>query len=513
MSSNLNTDVSEIKAVSILEMSKNGKGFQLKLDIVQEIFQSVENLPVAIISVSGALREGKSFILNLLLHYLLQQEKWHSNKNRKTYNVFKSRNGIESETIGINITNKPITLRDENDEKVAVFLMDTEGLFDKQRDAKECSTVFAMSCLLSSLQIYNVFRQVQESNLQHLQIFSNYAMATAGKKKKSASTSAPFQALMFLVRDWANRNIACNSKGAEEYLGKFLETDKAENKVVRQQIRSSFSKVRCHLLPRPGDEVALKDGDEIFVSDIADKFVQGVDNLGEQLFAEENLTAKKLNGITITGQGFVDLAVEYAAILHDGKMPKAESILKANRQVFVLDRTRQIEFEYHDSMKEKVAGKYINPSKLEELHKEYLQRALQQHNEMVKDSEPDEKERMKTMGEHMLIQLQTFFQAMQHDNNAKKKIQKTAIKRCISESGKLYKAELKKAAHGVYLEEVSGPSKHAQQQILEAFYKCTCEYDQEIVQECIPAFNRTIMAREKEFLNKNAQKRVKVAYR
>uniref|UniRef100_L7N0V0 GB1/RHD3-type G domain-containing protein n=1 Tax=Ciona intestinalis TaxID=7719 RepID=L7N0V0_CIOIN len=161
MCSAVNVDVAEIRAVSILEMSGNGKEFGLKLEVVEEIFKSVKNLPVAIISVSGALREGKSFILNLLLHYLVQQNKWHSDRKRKTYNVFKSKNGTESETVGINITNKPILLRDKDDKTVAVFLMDTEGLFDKERDAKECSTVFAMSCLLSSFQIFNVFRQLQ----------------------------------------------------------------------------------------------------------------------------------------------------------------------------------------------------------------------------------------------------------------------------------------------------------------------------------------------------------------
>uniref|UniRef100_H2XNT9 GB1/RHD3-type G domain-containing protein n=2 Tax=Ciona intestinalis TaxID=7719 RepID=H2XNT9_CIOIN len=123
------------------------------------------------------MRKGKSFMLNMLLHHLL---KWNLNSRNPTgdeiiRNVFQCKGGNERVTIGINITDKPIILMNKVGEEVAVFLMDSEGLFDK----KQSATVFAISTLLSSLQIFNVSEQIQECDLQYLQMFTNYTKLSA----------------------------------------------------------------------------------------------------------------------------------------------------------------------------------------------------------------------------------------------------------------------------------------------------------------------------------------------
>jgi len=53
-----------------------------------------------------------------------------------------------------------------------VLLMDTQGAFDSMSTIKDCATVFALSTLLSSVQIYNIMSNLQEDDLQHLQVFS-----------------------------------------------------------------------------------------------------------------------------------------------------------------------------------------------------------------------------------------------------------------------------------------------------------------------------------------------------
>jgi len=54
--------------------------------------------------------------------------------------------------------------------QASVLLMDTQGAFDSMSTVKDCATVFALSTLLSSVQVYNLMSNVQEDDLQHLQV-------------------------------------------------------------------------------------------------------------------------------------------------------------------------------------------------------------------------------------------------------------------------------------------------------------------------------------------------------
>ena len=54
--------------------------------------------------------------------------------------------------------------------QVVVLLMDTQGAFDSQSTVKDCATVFALSTMISSVQVYNLSQNIQEDDLQHLQV-------------------------------------------------------------------------------------------------------------------------------------------------------------------------------------------------------------------------------------------------------------------------------------------------------------------------------------------------------
>lgn len=56
--------------------------------------------------------------------------------------------------------------------QVAVLLMDTQGAFDSQSTIKDCATLFALSTMTSSVQVYNLSQNIQEDDLQHLQVRS-----------------------------------------------------------------------------------------------------------------------------------------------------------------------------------------------------------------------------------------------------------------------------------------------------------------------------------------------------
>jgi atlastin len=97
--------------------------------------------------------------------------------------------------------------------------MDTQGAFDNNSSMKQCATIFALSTLISSVQVYNISQQVQETDLTNLQLFTEYgrlAMENCGK--------CPFQKLMFLVRDWSNMDdYSFGVSGGRDYINYVLQ--------------------------------------------------------------------------------------------------------------------------------------------------------------------------------------------------------------------------------------------------------------------------------------------------
>ena len=55
---------------------------------------------------------------------------------------------------------------------MAVLLMDTQGAFDNQSTVRDCATIFALSTMITSVQVYNLSQMIQENDLQHLQVIN-----------------------------------------------------------------------------------------------------------------------------------------------------------------------------------------------------------------------------------------------------------------------------------------------------------------------------------------------------
>lgn len=59
----------------------------------------------------------------------------------------------------------------ETGEEIAILLMDTQGLFDRETDKIGVTAISSMSTLISSVQIYNLMQTIQSNDLEHLQVF------------------------------------------------------------------------------------------------------------------------------------------------------------------------------------------------------------------------------------------------------------------------------------------------------------------------------------------------------
>lgn len=83
---------------------------------------------------------------------------------------FSWRGGCERDTTGILFWSEVFLATLPDGEKVGVILMDTQGAFDSESTVRDCATVFALSTMISSVQIYNLSHNIQEDDLQHLQV-------------------------------------------------------------------------------------------------------------------------------------------------------------------------------------------------------------------------------------------------------------------------------------------------------------------------------------------------------
>lgn len=86
---------------------------------------------------------------------------------------FSWKSGIARDSTGI-IVWSDVFLHDFDDDgdkdKIAILLMDSQGLFDTQSTSDENNQVFTLSCLFSSMQIMNLSENIQENDLQYLQV-------------------------------------------------------------------------------------------------------------------------------------------------------------------------------------------------------------------------------------------------------------------------------------------------------------------------------------------------------
>lgn len=240
---------------------------------------------------------------------------------------FKWRGGSKPETNGIWIWSEIFSHDFENGDKVAIILLDTQGIFDHKSSMKDCISIFAISMLLSSVLCYNVMYNVEEDKLQYLQYFMNYAQFAMNDSCKKA-----FHKLLFIVRDWPH--IDDHEFGySNDFVNDLLaENAKQTNEMLelRKQLRKSIEHIEAFLMPYPEDMIS---GCEHFTGDVVQidsDFIESVKILAPSIFAPENLIPKQLNGRGIRVNDFMANIETFVNLFNSDELPEPQSILKVS---------------------------------------------------------------------------------------------------------------------------------------------------------------------------------------
>ncbi|KRY58631.1 Atlastin-2 [Trichinella britovi] len=346
---------------------------------------------VAVISVAGTFRRGKSFMLNFFLKYLKAENSDWLGDQDSTLEGFSWRGGAERDTSGLLLWSKPFIIElPDSKEEIVILLMDTQGAFDSQSTVKDCATIFALSTMLSSVQIYNLSQNIQEDDLQHLHLFTEY-----GRLALMDEDSKPFQSLYFLVRDWSFPYEAeYGFVGGERMLQKRLEVSKNQHEELQQlrmHIRACFADVKCFLMPHPGLRVATSPTFRGQLSEIEPQFIDQLKQFVPYVLSPQNVVLKEIGGRTVTCRELLEYFRAYMKIFEGEDLPEPKSMLLASVVFIQLEATATAEANnlaavsccratYCRGMEEKCGGDtpYLSSAMLEAEHAENRKVAIEQ---------------------------------------------------------------------------------------------------------------------------------------
>uniref|UniRef100_A0A8C3SR94 Atlastin GTPase 1 n=1 Tax=Chelydra serpentina TaxID=8475 RepID=A0A8C3SR94_CHESE len=288
---------------------------------------------------------------------------------------FSWRGGSERETTGIQIWSELFLVDKPDGKKVAVLLMDTQGTFDSQSTLRDSATVFALSTMISSIQVYNLSQNVQEDDLQHLQVspWCSWRGWREGRKRGS---------LIFLVRDWSfPYEFSYGADGGSEFLEKRLKVSGNQHEElqnVRKHIHSCFTNISCFLLPHPGLKVATNPNFDGKLKEIDDEFIKNLKVLIPWLLSSESLDVKEINGNNITCRGLVEYFKAYIKIYQGEELPHPKSMLQATAEANNLAAVATAKDTYNKRMEEVCGGDkpFLAPSDLQTKHLELKEEAV-----------------------------------------------------------------------------------------------------------------------------------------
>jgi len=332
---------------------------------------------VAVISVIGAFRTGKSFLLDLFLRYLRHDdvdlggaEHWPPRGQGATCRPprwltawgdairneegFKFAGGMDVCTEGIWVWSEPFLRRVEGRD-VVLLLLDTQGAWDPIMTEEQSATIFGLTSLLSSKQIYNINMQIQRDRVENLAYFMRFAQAALRASDaagvQTGDLDRPFQSLDFLVRDWANFEDEwsveqCRAQ-MREHLDRHLNPNRVTEGTTAEALYSMFGQINCFCLPHPGTKIQ-KSAWTGQISDIDVDFLRFVDIYIRETFSQ-GLQPKTVLGAELTTNTFPHVLRHFVVAFHNAA-PSAVPFCQAMTNFMVLAAKNSAMTTYSDRM-------------------------------------------------------------------------------------------------------------------------------------------------------------------
>ncbi|XP_076810072.1 atlastin-3-like [Clavelina lepadiformis] len=434
------TSLNKTEAINITKR-ENGK-INLDKSVLEKVLGNpkVAKYPVAIYSVAGPFRTGKSFLLNLFVRYLERRETTKSvppplepNDKEPLAGPFKFQGGVsEGCTEGIWITKEPFIISTKTKKKVALFLMDTQGAFDQKSSIKEGSILFALSLLLSSYQFFNLKTNIDSLHLQALGNFAEYA-----QNVRDTKSSFLIQNFMFLIRDWKTiEDHQHGLYGGKCYLNTVLDGDNGadENVKTNKFLKENFSELSCYLWPSPDPKIEGmgKNSKVCDMKDVGTEFMKKASEFFEYLcFENENLMVKREGAEELNCRKLYEFASHFADVISQGSIDTVESYFEAGKAA-------KMEIIFRDCVEiYRMCLLNFGNEPVDERHERGMKKALNEFQEKSKHSNKD----LRIKGrENLQQEIDKIYRLEQ-----KKEKNNTLLEKCV----KMYRMRMKKDFSGI----------------------------------------------------------------
>ncbi|XP_073478428.1 RING finger protein 112-like isoform X1 [Aquarana catesbeiana] len=247
--------------LQLVSVNRTGQ-LHLNESAVKRCFLECDDRPVYVISVIGKRRTGKSLLMNCFMRALRNMEKKiYDLGEDEPLNGFPWRFGTDIVTEGIWIWGKPFLL-ENNGEKMAIFLLDTEGTEDKAYHEMASMKLHVLTMMISSHLVYNVKGNLKETDINYLEIYCD---------PLENDPFHPFFELKFvdvLVRDRPD-----GEEKGEHFPTTYIK--KEIQKLGRRDMKGVLNMVeertvRCFLMPYPGN--AIVEGERARLRDMNEDF-------------------------------------------------------------------------------------------------------------------------------------------------------------------------------------------------------------------------------------------------
>ena len=321
-------------------VSLEGTRFQVH-EKALEVLRGAEG-DVAVVSCCGRSRQGKSFLLNVLLRKMFEIG------DHETFDGFRTSGSTEPCTkgepppsssrslapsltpfaalppparthiLGLYLWPEPLT-GTKNGRKLSVFFLDSEGVDAYDQTATYSAEVFSMAVLLSSVFVYNSVGAIDESAIDKLSLVCELTRLIKGRP----SDADEMPSLVWLLRDFF---LDFDGEGGA---AGYLETALAprgssrgggHRDEIRDAVKSLFPVRDCVAVARPhNEERELRRLADLPVSGLRREFRDGVEKVYQKIL--DRVRPKRFGDRRLDGPMLADLVRVYAESINEGAVP------------------------------------------------------------------------------------------------------------------------------------------------------------------------------------------------
>ncbi|EGR31026.1 hypothetical protein IMG5_118990 [Ichthyophthirius multifiliis] len=319
------------------------EGFQLNQEAENYLLSLDPQKKLAVISIVGKYRTGKSFFVNRVLLDRVG--------NKEGFSVGPTINPC---TKGLWIWKECLKTENQKNEDLNVILIDTEGFGGMDENENHDSRIFLFSLLLSSYFIYNSQGNIDENALNTISLIINLAkdLKIENSSNEKQILSEYFPSFMWILRDFALQMVDQSGQKItpKEYLEKALEQQKGisdnieQKNKIRRLLKHYFQDRDCFPLIRPVEsEQNLQKLNDIPNEDLRPEFIEQIKTLKRQIF--NNIKPKILNGKALNGQQLVLVCKAYINAINKGNIPTIQNAWKYMcRNESLKNKNLQVEF-------------------------------------------------------------------------------------------------------------------------------------------------------------------------